>query len=104
MYRPHHIRNSYLRFPPKEQLQFALEKHTDLSDPWLQRNKIIEIFAEALSNRQRSPKKVERNVYLLICAHKTEIPMEYRKNILDLFTKVLIEIATKYTSEQTVSS
>lgn len=103
MYCPYPIRNSYLRFPPKEQLQSALEKHRDLSDPWLQRNKIIEIFAKALSNRQRSPRKVGLNVHLVICAHKTEIPMEHRKNILDLFTKVLIEIATKYTSEQTVS-
>lgn len=98
MYRPHHLCNSYLRFPPEEQLRIALESHAALSSFGLQKNKIIEIFARALANRQRSPTGVGLNVHLLICAHKTEIPRQYRKNILDLFTKALIDIGTKYTT------
>lgn len=103
MYHPRHIGNFYLRFPPEERLQFALENHTTLSDPWLQKNKIIEIFAKGLADRQRLPTGIGGNVRLLIRAHKTEIPREWRKNILAVFTKALIEIATEYTNEQSAS-
>mgnify|MGYP001756641756 FL=1 len=104
MYRLHHICNTYLSFPPEDQLQSALEHHISLSDPWLQKNKISGLFAKALANRERSPNGVELNVHLVICAHKTEIPRKYRKKILTLFTQVLIEIATKYTNELPASS
>lgn len=103
MYQPHHICNTYLRFPPEDQLQFALKNHRALSDPWLQENKIHEIFASNFAKRERSPSVIRPNVRLVVDSYD-EIPKEKKKNLLNLFTKVLIEIARKYTREQPVFS
>lgn len=103
MYHSTRIGNPYLCFPPEDQLQVALKNHKALSDPWLEENKINEIFARTFAKRQRSPRGIRPNVRLVV-AYYDEIPKEKKRNILNLFTKALLDIATKYTTEQTVFS
>lgn len=99
----HHICSTQLRFPSKDELQFALESHGAISDSSLQ-TKIIDIFADAFANKQRSPKGLRAHIHLLLDTYKNEILPESPREIFKLFTTVLTDIATEYTSRHTALS
>ena len=94
----HHICDTLWSFPPKEELQSALENYTAISSPLLRDKKITEIFANELAERIRSPEALRMNVHLLLVMHESEIGTENRNAIGELYNKVLKDIAISYSS------
>lgn len=99
----HHICPMQLCFPSRDQLHFALESHRSISDSSLQK-KLIDIFADAFANRQRSPEGLRLHIHLLLDTYNNELPLKNQREIFKLFTTALTDIGKEYRNPYNIPS